>query len=91
MFFICSQAATRLERGGTTEDEMGRRERIALALAAATVAAAALAAESIGYSYDARGRLIAVKHSGSVNNEVATNYTYDDADNRTLKNTSGVP
>lgn len=67
---------------------MGTKERIALALAAATVAAAALAAETIGYSYDARGRLVAVTHNGSVNANVATNYTYDDADNRTLKNSS---
>jgi hypothetical protein len=51
--------------------------------------AAAYAAETITYTYDARGRLIRVAHSGTVNNNVATNYTYDDADNRTLKNTTG--
>ena len=50
---------------------------------------AAYAAETINYSYDARGRLIQVKHSGTVNNNIVTNYTLDKADNRTLKNTTG--
>jgi YD repeat-containing protein len=53
--------------------------------------AAAYASETINYQYDARGRLIQVNHSGSVNNNVVTNYTYDKADNRTLKNTTGAP
>ena len=51
--------------------------------------AAAYAAETINYTYDARGRLVSVNHSGTVNNNVTTNYTYDKADNRTLKNTTG--
>ena len=66
-------------------------ERIAVGLTALAVAAAAAAAETIAYSYDARGRLVKVQHNGSVNNNVTTNYQYDKADNRTLKNTSGVP
>jgi hypothetical protein len=53
--------------------------------------AAAYASETITYQYDARGRLILVSHSGSVNNNVVTNYSYDKADNRTLKNTVGSP
>ena len=53
--------------------------------------AAAYAAETITYKYDARGRLVQVSHSGTVNNNVATNYVYDKADNRTLKNTTGAP
>lgn len=52
--------------------------------------ATAYASETINYSYDARGRLIAVNHSGTVNNNVVTNYAYDKADNRTLKNTTGT-
>ncbi len=60
------------------------------ALIAAT-AAVALAAETISYAYDARGRLIAVDHSGTVNSNVVSNYTYDKADNRTNKNVSGAP
>jgi hypothetical protein len=53
--------------------------------------AAAYAAETITYTYDARGRLVKVTHTGTVNNNVVTNYTYDKADNRNLKNTSGAP
>ena len=53
--------------------------------------AAAYAAETITYKYDARGRLVQVNHTGTVNNNVVTNYTYDKADNRALKNTTGAP
>lgn len=67
------------------------RDKILLALAGLAVAAAAVAAETLTYSYDARGRLVKVEHSGNVNNGVVTNYQYDKADNRTLKNTTGVP
>jgi YD repeat-containing protein len=70
---------------------MRNRDKIAFALAAATVAAAAIASETLSYSYDARGRLVTVQHNGSVNANVITNYSYDKADNRTLKNTTGVP
>lgn len=52
--------------------------------------AAAYAAETITYTYDARGRLIAVRHSGTVNNNVVTNYTYDKADNRNQVTTTGA-
>jgi hypothetical protein len=63
-------------------------------LAAATIAglaAAAMAAETINYSYDSRGRLVKVERSGSVNNGVASNYVIDKADNRTTKTMSGAP
>lgn len=55
--------------------------------------AAAYAAETITYSYDARGRLKTVARSGTptVNNGVTSNYTYDKADNRTNKTTTGSP
>lgn len=59
-----------------------------LALAGAT---AATAAETISYTYDARGRLIQVARSGTVNSGVTTSYTIDKADNRTNKTTSGSP
>jgi Tfp pilus assembly protein PilV len=54
---------------------------------------AAYAAETITYTYDARGRLKQVAHSGTppVNNGVNTTYTYDKADNRTNKTTTGSP
>lgn len=51
--------------------------------------AAAYASETLTYTYDARGRLVSVNRSGSINNNVVTNYVYDKADNRTLKNTTG--
>jgi uncharacterized protein RhaS with RHS repeats len=53
--------------------------------------AAAYASETINYKYDARGRLIQVNRTGSVNNNVVTNYTYDKADNRLTKTTTGSP
>jgi YD repeat-containing protein len=64
-----------------------RTEKIAVALCiAALTAVAATASETINYSYDARGRLVQVKHSGTVNNNVTANYQYDKADNRTNVN-----
>lgn len=53
--------------------------------------AAAYAAETITYTYDARGRLIQVARTGTVNNNVTTNYVYDKADNRHTKTTTGSP
>ena len=44
---------------------------------------AAQAAETITYSYDAKGRLIRVVKSGAVNNGVTVDYAHDKADNRT--------
>ena len=46
------------------------------------------ASETITYSYDARGRLKTVSHSGTINNGKATTYTLDKADNRTAKTTA---
>jgi YD repeat-containing protein len=69
-------------------ETMNRRtEKIMLALMIAALAAvAAVASETITYSYDARGRLVQVKHSGTINNNVTANYQYDKADNRTNVN-----
>jgi YD repeat-containing protein len=44
--------------------------------------AAAQAAETITYSYDARGRLVKVVRTGTVNNNVQVVYTHDKANNR---------
>jgi YD repeat-containing protein len=52
---------------------------------------AADAAETITYTYDARGRLVQVVRTGTVNNGVTTTYTVDKADNRTNKTTTGSP
>lgn len=65
---------------------MNRREMAVFAAAALTVAAAAMASETITYTYDARGRLVRVAHSGSINNNVSANYSYDKADNRAAVN-----
>ena len=60
-----------------------RTEKVLLAfIIAALTGVAAMASETINYTYDARGRLVQVKHSGSVNNNVTANYQYDKADNR---------
>jgi YD repeat-containing protein len=58
---------------------------VGLSIAGLT-AVAAMATETINYTYDARGRLVQVKHSGTVNNNVTANYQYDKADNRTNVN-----
>ena len=64
-----------------------RTEKVLLAsIIAALAGVAATASETINYTYDARGRLVQVKHSGSVNNNVTANYQYDKADNRTNVN-----
>lgn len=48
---------------------------------------AAVAAETVTYTYDARGRLVVVAHSGGPSNGLTTSYTLDRADNRTNKTT----
>ena len=70
---------------------MKRLHKWLLAAAAATTAAAAVAAETIAYKYDARGRLVKVERSGGPKSGAATSYSYDKADNRTNKTTTGAP
>ena len=63
-----------------------RRRLRAAALAGAAVLAIAPASaqETVSYTYDALGRLVAVNHgSTGPNAGVSSSYTYDDADNRT--------
>lgn len=58
----------------------------ALLIAAASLllgSSAASATETITYTYDARGRLVRVVHTGTVNNNVQACYKLDKADNRT--------
>lgn len=54
-------------------------------------AAVAQAAETIKYTYDAKGRLVKVERTGTINNGVTTTYTHDKADNRTNVKTTGSP
>jgi hypothetical protein len=63
-----------------------RIEKLLIVLTVAGLAATAMASETITYSYDARGRLVRVVRSGTVNNNVSANYSYDKADNRTNVN-----
>lgn len=61
------------------------------ALAIAASAMAVYAAETITYTYDAKGRLVKVVHTGTINNGVTVDYTHDKADNRTNVKTTGSP
>jgi YD repeat-containing protein len=63
-----------------------RVEKLLIGLALAALAATAMAGETIAYQYDARGRLVRVVRTGTVNNGVSANYSYDKADNRTVVN-----
>ncbi len=65
--------------------------RIAGALLFAVFSTAASASETITYSYDALGRVTQVSRSGTVNNGVTANYSYDRADNRTNVTVTGAP
>lgn len=54
-------------------------------------ASSANAAETVTYSYDAKGRLVKVERSGTVNNGVKTEYEQDKANNRRRVKTTGSP
>ncbi|MGA9581607.1 MAG: hypothetical protein WBR13_06530 [Allosphingosinicella sp.] len=69
----------------------GYRWALVAAGVAIVAASAAIAAETVVYTYDAKGRLVKVERTGTVNNNVTTNYTFDKADNRTVKTTTGSP
>jgi YD repeat-containing protein len=62
-----------------------------LLILALLISVPASAAETITYVYDARGRVIQVIRTGTVNNGVTTSYVLDKADNRTTKTTTGSP
>src|SRR3546814_15033576 len=53
-------------------------------------AVASLAGETISYSYDALGRLVAVQSSGSINNNQAHSICYDPSGNRTQYKSSST-
>ena len=56
-----------------------------------TALAAASPAETVSYTYDVLGRLVKVVHTGSVNNNLVANYSFDADDSRTQVNVSGAP
>ena len=51
----------------------------------------ATASETVTYTYDAKGRLVKVERSGTVNNGVKAEYTHDKADNRRNVKVTGSP
>ncbi len=55
------------------------------------IATPATAAETVTYTYDAKGRLVKVVRTGSVNNNVTVDYEHDKADNRTRLKTTNSP
>lgn len=63
---------------------MGISGKLAAGFLAFTLlgSSAAFATETITYTYDARGRLVKVVHTGTVNNNNQACYKYDKADNR---------
>lgn len=54
-------------------------------------ASPALSAETSTYTYDAKGRLVKVVRTGTVNNNVTVDYEHDKADNRTRLKTTNSP
>ena len=64
---------------------------LAISVLSASVAGPALAGETITYTYDAKGRLVKVVHTGTINNNVQTIYDHDKADNRKQVTTTGAP
>ena len=61
----------------------------AIQLVVFAVQGAAEAAETQTFTYDARGRLVKVERSGSVNNGVKAEYAHDKANNRTEVKVTG--
>ena len=58
---------------------------------AAMISSSVQALETVTYTYDAKGRLVKVERSGTVNNGVKAEYTHDKANNRTNVKVTGSP
>ena len=58
-------------------------------VAAIGLAGTAQAAETQKFTYDAKGRLVKVERTGTVNDGVKTDYEYDKANNRKRVKVSG--
>lgn len=63
----------------------------AMLLSLGTASLPATATETISYTYDAKGRLVKVVRTGTVNNNVTTEYEHDKADNRKNVKTTNSP
>jgi hypothetical protein len=73
------------------EASMRIASTILITAATLTFGGIAHATETVTYTYDAKGRLVKVERTGTVNNGVTTTYTHDKADNRTNVKTVGSP
>ncbi|MBC9033006.1 hypothetical protein IAG41_11425 [Sphingomonas sp. JC676] len=62
-----------------------------LGLVGVCAASAAIASETVTYTYDAKGRLVKVVRTGTVNNNVTYDYTQDKANNRTNVKVTNSP
>jgi YD repeat-containing protein len=62
-----------------------------LGLAGLCASSAATASETVTYTYDAKGRLVKVVRTGTVNNNVTYEYTQDKVNNRTKVKVTGSP
>lgn len=81
--FCARRRRSAIERCHSSGFSAARSRRVALFAASALLALTpAVASETTTYSYDARGRLVKVARSGTVNNGASACYTYDNADNR---------
>ena len=70
---------------------MSKTGRLLCAFAVVGLTVPAHAAETITYTYDAKGRLVKVVRTGTVNNNVTVDYEHDKANNRTRLKTANSP
>lgn len=81
---------------GSRSNQPGREGQLVkysvlLAFLAAVAAPVAAHAETVTYTYDAKGRVVGVSRSGGPLNGTSTTYTYDKADNRTNVTVANSP
>ena len=80
----CFENALAEEWAAAMEDAMSRNTRFAfITLTLGLFCSSAHPAETITYTYDARGRLVKVVRTGTVNNNNQVCYKLDKAGNRT--------
>ena len=70
---------------------MNRACLLLVLLPSLAIANSAAATETVTYAYDAKGRLVKVVRTGTVNNNVTTEYEHDKADNRARVKTTNSP
>ena len=68
---------------------MVMRTLVCCLLFAFCLPAASIASETLTYSYDAKGRLVKVSRTGTVNNNAQLQFSYDRANNRKSRVVTG--